>query len=47
MVTYILATIGYIFFLGIVMFALEIKNAPTIDEREPFLWDDYGWHKRI
>ena len=27
--------------IGLIVFAVEIKNAPTIDENEPFLNGDY------
>ena len=27
--------------IGLLLFICEIKNAPTVDNKEPFLWDDY------
>ena len=26
--------------VGLAVFAYEIKHAPTIDDKEPFLWDE-------
>ena len=40
MIWIIIATVFVIFVVCVSYH--EIKNAPTIDEREPFLWDDYG-----
>ena len=39
----IILGIAVVFFIVImVVFAKEVKNAPTVDEKEPFLWDDYN-----
>jgi len=35
---YIVVAMGII---GLIAFAVEIKNAPTIDDNEPFLNGDY------
>jgi hypothetical protein len=39
MIWIIIAVVFVIFVVSV--FYHEVKNAPTIDEREPFLWDDY------
>ena len=36
---YIVVAMGVI---GLIVFAVEIKNAPTIDDKEPFLNGDYN-----
>ena len=31
----------FFFVLGAILFYTEVKNAPLIDDKEPFLHDDY------
>jgi len=37
--------LGIMMGLGISIFLYEIKHAPIVDEKEPFLWDDYDEKK--
>ena len=39
--TIFLIIIGVIFLMCCVLFTIEIKIAPFIDENKPFLWDDF------
>ena len=38
----ILGIVVVFFIIVMVVFAKEVKNAPTINDKAPFLWDDYG-----
>lgn len=39
-----LIILSFILFAIVVvaLFVREIKNAPVVDEKQPFLWDDYS-----
>jgi hypothetical protein len=41
----IIVGIVVMFMLCLCIFYYEIKHAPTIDPKEPFLWDDYDEKK--
>ena len=36
----ILGILASIVILSLVIMVVEIKNAPTIDEKEPFVWEE-------
>ena len=38
----ILGIVVVFFIIVMVLFAKEVRNAPTISDKAPFLWDDYG-----
>lgn len=43
MITKIIITvIALVVVVGLSLFIYGIKTAPTIDDKEPFLWDDYN-----
>ena len=41
MFKFIIIAIILIFVIGIILIARDFKNAPIVDDKEPFLWDDY------
>ena len=36
----VLGIFGVVFVMSAIVMAYEMKNAPTIDDKEPFLWDE-------
>ncbi len=41
----LLGIFGAIFVVSAILMGHEIKNAPIVDDKEPFLWDDYDEKK--